>query len=254
MRRLKVLSALLVLGFGAVVGPGAEALRAQSPAESSRSNADDSNASSAGPATKAGSATKITIARVQYGGGGDWYSDEHALPELLAFVRRHTLLDVAPQAATVKLSTDQVFTYPYLYLTGHGNVRFAPPEVKRLRRYLTGGGFLHIDDNYGLDKSIRRELEKVFPDKKLRLLPDDHPIYSAHFDFPGGLPKIHEHDGQAAQGFGLFSDAGRLMVFYSYESDLGDGWDPASVHDNSEATRRQALRMGTNVLVYAMTR
>jgi hypothetical protein len=245
MRRLKVLSALLVLGLVAVVGPGAEVLRAQSPVESSR-NADDSNASPAGPAPK--------IARVQYGGGGDWYSDEHALPELLAFARRHTLLHVAPQAATVKLSTDQVFTYPYLYLTGHGNVRFAPPEVKRLRRYLTGGGFLHIDDNYGLDESIRRELEKVFPDRKLRPLPDDHPIYSAHFDFPSGLPKIHEHDGQAAQGFGLFSDAGRLMVFYSYESDLGDGWDPASVHDNSEATRRQALRMGTNVLVYAMTR
>ncbi|PSR02734.1 MAG: hypothetical protein BRD47_02390 [Bacteroidetes bacterium QS_8_68_28] len=194
------------------------------------------------------------IARVQYDGGGDWYADKQSLPELLAFTRRETLLDVAPQAATVKLSTDQLFTYPYLYLTGHGNVRFSSSEAGRLRRYLTGGGFLHIDDNYGLDESIRRELKKVFPDKKLRPLPASHAIYSAHFDFPDGLPKIHVHDeGEPPQGFGIFSEAGRLMVFYSYESDLGDGWDPASVHDNSEATRRKALQMGANVLVYAMT-
>jgi hypothetical protein len=193
------------------------------------------------------------VARVQYGGGGDWYADEESLSELLAFVRRETLLDVAPQEAVVELSTDQLFTYPYLYLTGHGNVRFSPEEARRLRRYLTGGGFLHIDDNYGLDESIRRELKKVFPDKELRPLPAAHSLYHAHFDFPSGLPKIHEHDGQAAQGLGLFSDTGRLMVFYSYQSDLGDGWEPASVHDNSEATRRTALRMGTNILVYAMT-
>ena len=195
----------------------------------------------------------VQIARVQYGGGGDWYADEQSLPELLAFAREETLLDVAPQEEVVKLSTDQLFTYPYLYLTGHGNVRFSPEEAHRLRRYLTGGGFLHIDDNYGLDESIRRELKKVFPDKELRLLPASHPLYHIHFDFPGGLPKIHEHDGEAAQGFGIFSDTGRLMVFYSHESDLGDGWEPASVHDNTEATRRKALRMGTNILVYAMT-
>ena len=195
----------------------------------------------------------VQIARVQYGGGGDWYADEESLPQLLSFVRRETLLDVAPTEDVVKLSTDQLFTYPYLYLTGHGNVRFSPSEARRLRRYLTGGGFLHIDDNYGLDESIRRELDKVFPDKKLRLLPASHSIYHTHYDFPGGLPKIHEHGGKAAQGFGIFSDTGRLMVFYSYESDLGDGWEPASVHDNSEATRRQALQMGTNILVYAMT-
>jgi hypothetical protein len=212
--------------------------------------------SSSSSAAAAGSAGEhaVQVARVQYGGGGDWYSDKKSLPELLSFVRRQTLLDVAPQAATVKLSTDQLFTYPYLYLTGHGNVRFSPGEVRRLRRYLTGGGFLHIDDNYGLDKSIRRELKKVFPDRELRPLPASHPIYHTHFDFPGGLPKIHVHDkDEPPQGFGLFSDTGRLMVFYSYESDLGDGWDPASVHDNSEATRRRALRMGANVLVYAMT-
>jgi hypothetical protein len=196
----------------------------------------------------------MQVARVQYGGGGDWYSDKKSLPQLLAFVRRNTLLDVAPREATVKLSTDQLFTYPYLYLTGHGNVRFSPGEARRLRRYLEGGGFLHIDDNYGLDKSIRRELKKVFPDRELRPLPASHPIYHTHFDFPGGLPKIHVHDkDEPPQGFGLFSDTGRLMVFYSYESDLGDGWDPASVHDNSEATRRRALRMGANILVYAMT-
>lgn len=195
----------------------------------------------------------VQVARVQYGGGGDWYSDKQSLPRLLNFVREHTVVDVAPEADVVKLSTDNLFTYPYLYLTGHGNVRFSDTEARRLRRYLKGGGFLHIDDNYGLDESIRRELKKVFPDKELKLLPASHPIYHAHFDFPGGLPKIHEHDGKAAQGLGLFSDTGRLMVFYSYESDLGDGWEPASVHHDSAAKRRSALQMGTNILVYALT-
>lgn len=239
MRPSPFLSALLALLLLAV-GPGA------GPASAQSSAGGDASAGAGDHASK--------IARVQYGGGGDWYADEQSLSELLAFTRRNTLLDVAPQAATVKLSTDQLFSYPYLYLTGHGNVRFSTSEAKRLRRYLTGGGFLHIDDNYGLNKSIRRELKKVFPDKELRRLPASHPIYSTHFDFPNGLPKIHVHDeSEPPQGFGLFSDTGRLMVYYSHESDLGDGWEPASVHDNSEATRRKALQMGTNILVYAMT-
>ena len=195
----------------------------------------------------------IPVARVQYSGGGDWYSDEQSLTELLAFAREQTLLDLAAREEVVELTSDKLFAFPYLYLTGHGNVRFTPNEAERLRHYLLGGGFLHVDDNYGLDEHIRRELQKVFPDRALQEVPFDHPIYNLRFNFPNGLPKIHEHDGKPPQGFGLFDDNGRLMVFYSYESDLGDGWEPASVHDNAPEKRRAALRMGTNLLTYAMT-
>ncbi|MEL6444507.1 MAG: DUF4159 domain-containing protein [Bacteroidota bacterium] len=195
---------------------------------------------------------EVTIARVQYGGGGDWYADEQSLPELLAFARQETLLDLAPREDVVELSSDKLFTYPYLYLTGHGNVDFSETEARRLRRYLDGGGFLHIDDNYGLDTAIRREMRKVYPEQDFVEVPYDHPVYSTHFVFSDGLPKIHEHDGQPAQGFGLFHE-GRLVVFYSYESDLGDGWEPGDVHQNPPEKREAALRMGTNLLVYAMT-
>ncbi len=204
-------------------------------------------------AAQAGGEHEVRIARVQYGGGGDWYSDERSLPELLAFARQHTLLDVAPEEDVVELTSDKVFQYPYLYLTGHGNVTLTEREADRLRRYLASGGFLHVDDNYGLDPHIRRELKRVFPDQDLVPIPASHPVYRAHFDFPGGLPKIHEHDGEPAQAFGLFHE-GRLVVFYSYQSDLGDGWEPARVHDNPPEKREAALRMGTNLLVYAMTR
>ncbi len=195
----------------------------------------------------------FAIARVKYGGGGDWYSDEQSLPELLSYVRTHTLLDVAPRPDVVELSSDKLFTYPYLYLTGHGNVVLTPAEVRSLRRYLLQGGFLHVDDNYGIDAAIRRELRKVLPDQEFDELPFDHAIYHAHYSFPGGLPKIHEHDGRPSQGFGLFDETGRLCVFYSYESDLGDGWEPATVHDNPPELREKALQMGTNILVFAMT-
>ncbi|CAN5890367.1 DUF4159 domain-containing protein [soil metagenome] len=198
-------------------------------------------------------ASELRIARVKYGGGGDWYVDEHSLTELVRFAREHTLLDLGTEEVVVELTSDNLFQYPYLYLTGHGNVVFTEEEVVRLRRYLEGGGFLHVDDNYGLDPYIRRELAKVFPDQEFRLLPNDHPIYHSHFAFPEGLPKIHEHDGKPAQCFGLFHE-GRLVVFYSYESDLGDGWDPPEVHNNPPEVRLQALRMGANILVYAMTR
>ena len=194
----------------------------------------------------------IQVARVKYDGGGDWYGDEKSLAELLRFARQHTLLDVAAQEEVVELSTDKLFTYPYLYLTGHGNVVFSDAEAHRLRRYLDGGGFLHVDDNYGLDEHIRRELKKVYPDQELKELPYDHPIFHMQFDFPDGLPKIHKHDGKRPQGFGLFSDDGRLVVFYSYESDLGDGWEPPSVHEDPPEKREAALRMGTNILSYAM--
>lgn len=195
----------------------------------------------------------VQIARVKYSGGGDWYSDEKSLPELLSFVRENTLLDVAPREEVVELTSDKVYGFPYLYLTGHGNVRFSPAEAERLRDYLAGGGFLHVDDNYGLDEHIRRELEKVFPEKELQEVPFSHPIYNLVYEFPNGLPKIHEHDGEPPQGFGLFDASGRLMVFYTVESDLGDGWEPTSVHDNPPEKRRAALRMGANILTYAMT-
>lgn len=193
------------------------------------------------------------IARVKYGGGGDWYSDESSLPQLLAFVREHTLLDVAPEEDVVELSTDKLYSYPYLYLTGHGNVHFTDSEAARLRRYLIGGGFLHVDDNYGLDRHIRREMKKVFPEREFVELPFSHPIYHTHFEFPNGLPKIHEHDGKPAQGFGIVFE-GRLLVFYSYESDLGDGWESPSVHNNPAAKRRAALEMGANIMTFVMLR
>ena len=192
------------------------------------------------------------IARVKYGGGGDWYGDEQSLTQLLQFVRENTLLDVAPREDVVELASEKLFTYPYLYLTGHGNVAFTDEEAARLRRYLDGGGFLHVDDNYGLDEPIRREMKKVYPEQEFVELPFDHPIYHTHYAFERGLPKIHEHDGKPAQGFGLFAPDGRLVVFYSYESDLGDGWEPPEVHNDPPEKRRQALEMGTNILTYAM--
>lgn len=195
----------------------------------------------------------IQIARVKYQGGGDWYSDEESLVELLAFARQNTLLDVGTEEDVIELTSDKLFTYPYLYLTGHGNVTFSSSEADRLGRYLRRGGFLHIDDNYGLDEYIRDELKKVFPDKELIELPFDHPIYHMRFDFSEGLPKIHEHDGERPQGYALLDDQGRVMVFYTYETDLGDGWEPASVHNNSPEKRQAALRMGVNILTYAMT-
>lgn len=194
----------------------------------------------------------FTIARVKYDGGGDWYSDPESLPRLLEFVRTSTLIDVAPREEVVELSSDQLYAHPYLYLTGHGNLSFSPDEALRLRTYLESGGFLHIDDNYGLDRHIRRELKKVFPDLDMVELPFSHPIYHSQYEFSNGLPKVHEHDGGPPQGFGLVDASGRLMVFYTFESDLGDGWEPESVHDNPPEKRLAALRMGTNILVYAM--
>lgn len=201
--------------------------------------------------TYAQDAHTVQIARVKYGGGGDWYSDDQSLVELLRFTRDQTLIDVAAREEVVELGSDKIFTYPYLYLTGHGNVRFTTDEAQRLRLYLEGGGFLHIDDNYGLDRHIRREMKKVFPDKEFAELPFNHPIFHSHYKFPNGLPKVHEHDGKSPQGFGLF-DQDRLMVFYSYESDLGDGWEPKAVHNVPDDKRLNALRMGVNILAYAM--
>lgn len=198
-------------------------------------------------------ADEFTIARVKYDGGGDWYSDPESLPALLAFVRQQTLVAVAPEEDVVELSSDNLYAFPYLYLTGHGNMRFSNSEALRLRHYLQQGGFLHVDDNYGLDTYLRREMQKVFPEQEFIEVPFDHPIFHTVYDFPNGLPKVHEHDGKPPQGFGLFDENGRLMVFYTYESDLGDGWEPMTVHEKPEELRQAALQMGANIIVYAMT-
>jgi uncharacterized protein DUF4159 len=196
----------------------------------------------------------FVLARVKYSGGGDWYSDPQSLPELLRFVNENTGMDVAPEPETVELTSDNLFNFPYLYLTGHGNMVLSDREAERLRRYLLGGGFLHVDDNYGLDRHFRRELAKVFPDRDLVELPFTHPIYRNQFEFPNGLPKIHEHDGNPPQGLAILDDQDRVVLFYSYESDLGDGWEPEAVHHDPPELRQAALRMGTNILTYAMMR
>jgi hypothetical protein len=195
---------------------------------------------------------RLTIARVIYEGGGDWYSNPSSLPNLLAAVREHTGLPVDDQEVQVGLKSTELFNYPYLYINGHGNIRFDEEEVARLRRYLEEGGFLHADDNYGMDESFRREMKKVFPEADLVELPFDFPIYHSVFDFPSGLPKVHEHDGGPPLGLGIFHD-GKLVVYYSLNTDLGDGWEDAEVHHDPEPIRQQALKMGVNIFVYALT-
>ena len=194
----------------------------------------------------------VRIAALQYGGGGDWYQAETPLPTFLAFVREHTAIDVAPEGDVVEPGADRLYRYPFLVMSGHGNVRFTAREAERLRHYLENGGFLLIDDDYGLDEYIRPEMAKVFPDQEFRELPYSHPIYAHPYRFPQGPPKIHEHDGDAPQGFGLFHN-GRLVVYYLHESNITDGWEPASVHDTPPDLRRAAREMGVNVLTYALT-
>jgi hypothetical protein len=196
-------------------------------------------------------ADSVTIARLQYDGGGDWYANPSSLPNLLASVRERTGIPVAGREVTVTPLDPALPDYPYLYMTGHGNVRFSPAERAALRRYLLGGGFLHADDNYGLDESFRREMTEIFPDTELREIPADHPVFHSVYDLAEGIPKIHEHDGQPPQALGIFS-GGRLVVFYSYESDLGDGWEDEDVHQDPHQVREQAIRMGVNLFVYVL--
>ncbi len=193
----------------------------------------------------------MTIGRLHYDGGGDWYANPSSLPNLLSAIRARTRLRVSPEEKVVTLSDDDLWDVPYLYMTGHGNVRWSDRDLATLRRYLQQGGFLHADDNYGMDASIRRELARLFPDHPLVEVPLDHPIYHVIYDFPKGMPKIHVHDGKPAQGFGVFLD-GRLVVYYSYQSDLGDGWEDPQVHHDSPDKREAALKMGVNLFAYAV--
>ena len=194
----------------------------------------------------------FTIARLQYGGGGDWYSDPSSLPNLLRFIGRETSIEVAEEEAQVEIGAEELFSFPYIYMTGHGNVVFEADEVVRLRRYLESGGFLHADDNYGMDQSFRREMKKVFPLKEWVELPPSHDIFRCHFNLPQGLPKIHQHDNKRPQALGLF-EGERLVVLYTYEADLGDGWEDAHIHDDPPELRRRALEMGTNIVVWALS-
>lgn len=194
----------------------------------------------------------LKIARLKYNGGGDWYGDQTALPNLIAFCRKELGTNIAPQEDIVEAGSKDIFYYPYVFMTGHGNVVFSPSEAANLRSYLIAGGFLHICDNYGLDQFIRPELKKIFPELDLVELPFDHPIYHQKFDFPHGLPKIHEHDGKPAQGFGLIYK-GRLVVFYDYQCDLGNGWEDQQVYNDPESKRQQALEMGANLISYCFT-
>ena len=196
-------------------------------------------------------AASLTIGRLHYEGGGDWYANPSSLPNLLRTIRERTSLRTAAEEKVVMLSEDDLWNVPYLYMTGHGNVRFSDADLEVLRRFLRQGGFLHADDNYGMDESIRRELGRLFPDHPLTEVPVGHPIYHLVYDFPRGIPKIHEHDKKPAQGFGIFLD-GRLAVFYSYETDLGDGWEDPEVHNDPAERRESALRMGVNLFAYAV--
>lgn len=193
----------------------------------------------------------LTIARLKYGGGGDWYANPSSLPNLLRFIREETGLPVSDRPPTVEITSPELFNYPYLYLTGHGNIRFTEYELDRLRTYLVKGGFLHADDNFGLDESFRQEVARLFPEARLVELSFAHPVYHVYFDFPLGLPKIHEHHGGPPHGYGITID-GRLVLFYSFNTDLGDGWEDPEVHEDPPEKRQAALEMGTNLFLYAL--
>ena len=190
------------------------------------------------------------VAILKYNGGGDWYANPTAIPNLIEFTNDNlnTNMDKNPQ--TVAANSEDIFNYPMLFMTGHGNVVFSDDERNNLKNYLISGGFLHISDNYGLDKFIRRELKSIFPNLKLQEIPSDHSIYNQTFKFPNGIPKIHEHDKKPAQGFGIFYE-GRLVLFYDYETDLSDGWEDAVIHNNPKEVREKALKMGANIIEYA---
>lgn len=190
------------------------------------------------------------IAVLQYGGGGDWYANPTALPNLVAFTNQQTKTSINTNIATVKPHDTDIFNYPIVFMTGHGNVFFSDDDIENLKNYLISGGFLHISDNYGLNKYIRKELKKLFPKLELQEIPSNHEIYHQTFSFKNGLPKIHEHDKKPPQGFGLFYE-GRLIVFYDYESDLNDGWEDQEVHNNPREIRKKALKMGANIIEYA---
>lgn len=192
------------------------------------------------------------IARLKYSGGGDWYNGPMEEPDLLTFVRQNTLIDVDPVYEFVDVASDQFFSYPFIFMTGHGSILFSDLERKRIRTYLENGGFIYADDDYGMDKFFRREIKKIFPEQDLVELPFSYGLYHCVYDFPYGPPKTHEHNGKSPQGFGIFHN-GRLVLYYTYESNPSDGWDPPEVHGDPPEKREEALRFGTNLVVWALT-
>ncbi len=198
-----------------------------------------------------GQQASFKVAKLKYNGGGDWYANPSSLKNLFHFIKQNTRLNLHLEEEVVEPGSPQIFQYPMLYITGHGNIEFSSSEAENLRKYLVGGGFLLIDDNYGLNKFAIREMKKVFPDQAFVELPHTHPIFHQHYKFPKGLPKIHEHDGKPAQAFGIIID-GRVVCMLTYESDLGDGWEDAEVHKDPEHLRQLALQMGTNIVLYVL--
>ena len=194
----------------------------------------------------------FSISRVHYGGGGDWYSNPSSIPNLLSFLMTNTMIKAENDESRIKLSDPDLPSHPYLYVTGHGNIRLNDEEIIALRDHLLNGGFLHADDNYGLNQSFIREMKRVFPNKDFVEIPHYHEVFHSYYDMPNGLPKIHEHNGKPPQLFGLYNKD-RIMVLYSYESDLGDGWEDEEVHNNPEQIRTNALQMGVNIIYFALT-
>jgi hypothetical protein len=194
----------------------------------------------------------VRIALGKYSGGGDWYANPTSLPNLIRYCNQNLATSINPEPATVELSSSDIFSYPFVHITGHGNIVFSGRDIDNIRNYLLAGGFLHVDDNYGIDEHIRREIKRVFPDKDLMEIPFSHPIFHQKFEFPDGLPKIHEHDKKPPQAFGIFQE-GRLIFLYTFESDLGDGWEDQAVHNDSEEARTKALKMGANIISYVFS-
>jgi hypothetical protein len=194
----------------------------------------------------------VKIAKLKYGGGGDWYANKTSVPNLINFCNKNLKTNLFPEEDIIEPGDKKIFQYPFLHMTGHGNVIFNEGEAKNLRNYLISGGFLHIDDNYGMNLFIRREMKKVFPEHDLVEIPFSHPIYHQKYQFNRGLPKIHEHDNKPPQGFGIFHE-GKLVCFYSYECDLGNGWEDSSVYNDSESVRQEALKMGANLVQFAFS-
>lgn len=195
--------------------------------------------------------SRFTIARLHYSGGGDWYNDPSIIPNMLEFLRKNSGIDAAQDEARITINSEELFSYSIIFMTGHGRISFSADEAVRLRNYLTHGGFLYADDDYGMDVHFRREMKKVFPDKEMVELPFSQDLYHIQYDFPKGLPKIHEHDGGPPHGFGYFHE-GRLVVFYTFDTNISDGWADPEVHGDAQNVRDLAFRMGANIIIYAL--
>ncbi len=193
--------------------------------------------------------SSVKIALLKYNGGGDWYSDPTALPNLIEFCNKNLNTNINPEPSTIEVGSPEIFNFPYVELTGHGNIIFSENEAMNLRNYLEAGGFLHADDNYGMDEYFRREMKKVFPEKEFVELPPSHPIFHQKYNFENGIPKIHEHDGKPPKAFGIFIED-RLVCLYTYETDLGDGWEDEDVHNDPQDLREKALKMGANIISF----